>query len=173
MDSDPFLSFMASVFACFLQEGYISQVKALLGKELSLENGSHVDGAEQNGKTNGFTNGSHKDEDSEDVAMEVPEEEEALKSPTASKGKGGRKSKSNSDTPSNFEALHYKFILFQDETTFKANEIQSIKVILFFFSQHQGYKKWRETAHHHVHVLQSVSSSSLAQHLLAVCNIST
>uniref|UniRef100_A0A3Q3G927 DNA (cytosine-5)-methyltransferase n=1 Tax=Labrus bergylta TaxID=56723 RepID=A0A3Q3G927_9LABR len=49
---------------------YISKVKALLGKELPLENGSNVDGAEQNGKANGFTNGSHNEEDSGDVTME-------------------------------------------------------------------------------------------------------
>ena len=79
----------------FPQEVYISKVKALLGKELHLENG-----VEQNGKTNGFTNGSHKEENSEDVTMD--EEEEAVKSPTASKGKGGRKSKANSDTKSKY-----------------------------------------------------------------------
>lgn len=83
----------------FLQDVYISKVKDLLGKELCLENGSHADGVEQNGKTNGFTNGSHKDEDDGDVTM-AGEEEEAVKSPTASKGKGGRKSKSNADTKS-------------------------------------------------------------------------
>ena len=87
------------------QEVYISKVKTLLGKELHLENGSHVDGVEQNGKSNGFTNGSHKEE-ADDVAMGSQEEEEeeeleaAVKSPTASKGKGGRRSKGNSDTKS-------------------------------------------------------------------------
>lgn len=89
----------------FPQEVYISKVKALLGKELHLENGSHVDGVEQNGKMNGFTNGSHKD-DGEDVTMDVQEEEEAVKSPTASKGKGGRKSKANSDTKSKFQTSY-------------------------------------------------------------------
>uniref|UniRef100_A0A672JJ28 DNA (cytosine-5)-methyltransferase n=1 Tax=Salarias fasciatus TaxID=181472 RepID=A0A672JJ28_SALFA len=69
-------------------EVYISKVKALLGKELPLENG-----VEQNGRANGFSNGSHDDE-----TMGVQEEEEAVKSPTAAKGKGGRRSKSNSDT---------------------------------------------------------------------------
>lgn len=88
---------------CFPQEVYITKVKALLGKELNLENGSHVDGVEQNGKTNGFTNGSHKDEDGEDATMDTQEDEEAVKSPTASKGKGGRRSKANSDTKSRFE----------------------------------------------------------------------
>uniref|UniRef100_A0A3Q1C2H1 DNA (cytosine-5)-methyltransferase n=1 Tax=Amphiprion ocellaris TaxID=80972 RepID=A0A3Q1C2H1_AMPOC len=68
-------------------EVYISKVKALLGKELHLENGSHVDGVEQNGKTNGFTNGSHKDEDDEAVTLGVQEEEEAVKSPSGPKGK--------------------------------------------------------------------------------------
>jgi len=85
----------------FPQEVYISKVKALLGKELCLENGSHDDSVEQNGKTNG----SHKDKVNEDVTMGVQEEEEAVKSPTASKGKGGRKSKTNSDTKSNSEFL--------------------------------------------------------------------
>uniref|UniRef100_A0A8D3EAM3 DNA (cytosine-5)-methyltransferase n=1 Tax=Scophthalmus maximus TaxID=52904 RepID=A0A8D3EAM3_SCOMX len=81
------------------KEVYISKVKALLGKELNVENGSHgADGAEQNGKTNGFTNGSHKEEDGEDATMDVQEEEEAVKSPTAPKGKGGRRSKANSDS---------------------------------------------------------------------------
>lgn len=89
----------------FPQEVYISKVKALLGKELHLENGSHVDGVEQNGKMNGFTNGSHKD-DGEDVTMDVQEEEEAVKSPTASKGKSGRKSKANSDTKSKFQTSY-------------------------------------------------------------------
>ncbi len=78
----------------------------MLGKELHLENGSHVDGMEQNGKTNGFTNGSHKDEDGVDVAMDVQEEEEAVKSPSAPKGKGGRRSKANSDTKSKFDTCY-------------------------------------------------------------------
>lgn len=83
----------------FSQDVYLSKVKALLGKELNHENGSHVDSVEHNGKTV-LSNGSHKDEHSEDVTME--EEEEAVKSPTASKGKGGRKSKTNSDNTSTF-----------------------------------------------------------------------
>lgn len=86
----------------YSQEVYISKVKALLGKELHLENGSHVDGVEQNGKTNGLTNGSHKAEEAEDVSMDVLEEEEAVKSPTAPKGKVGRRSKANSDAKSQF-----------------------------------------------------------------------
>lgn len=86
----------------FSQEVYISKVKALLGNELHHENGSPVDGVEQNGKKNGFTNGSHKDEDGENATMDVQEDEEAVKSPTASKGKGGRRSKTNSDTKSMF-----------------------------------------------------------------------
>lgn len=67
---------------------YISKVKALLGKELHLENGN----------SNGYTNGSHKD--GEEANMDVQEEEEAMKSPTGSKVKGGRRSKSSSDTKS-------------------------------------------------------------------------
>lgn len=90
----------------FHQEDYITKVKALLGKELNLENGSHVDGVEQNGKTNGFTNGSHKEENGEDVTMDVQEEEEAIKSPTGPKGKGGRRSKANTETKSKFKMQH-------------------------------------------------------------------
>lgn len=86
---------------CFPQEVYITKVKALLGKELNFENGSHGDSVEQNGKTNGFTNGSHKEEDGEDATMDTQEDEETVKSPTP-KGKGGRKSKANSDTKSKF-----------------------------------------------------------------------
>lgn len=74
----------------FFQEVYISKVKTLLGKELHHENGN----------SNGYTNGSHKDGDGEDAVMDVQEEEEAMKSPTASKGKGGRRSKANSDAKS-------------------------------------------------------------------------
>lgn len=95
----------------FHQEVYISKVKALLGKELHFENGSHVDGVEQNGKTNGFTNGSHKDEDSEDITMDGQGEEETVKSPTAPKGKGGRKSKANSDTKSKFSDFLFFFLV--------------------------------------------------------------
>lgn len=69
---------------------YISKVKALLGKELHLENGN----------SNGYTNGAHKDGNGEEANMDVQEEEEAMKSPTASKVKGGRRSKSSSDTKS-------------------------------------------------------------------------
>lgn len=77
----------------------------MLGKELPIENGSHADGVEQKEKKNGLTNGSHKDEESEDLIMDIPEEEDAVKSPTA-KGKGGRRSKVNSDTKSKFEIPH-------------------------------------------------------------------
>lgn len=80
---------------------YLSKVKAVLGKELSLENGSSVDGLEHNGKTNGFANGSHKDEDSGNITM-GEDDSEAVKSPGAPKGKGGRRSKANSDSKSKF-----------------------------------------------------------------------
>uniref|UniRef100_A0A8C5HDQ3 DNA (cytosine-5)-methyltransferase n=1 Tax=Gouania willdenowi TaxID=441366 RepID=A0A8C5HDQ3_GOUWI len=78
-------------------EAYITKVKALLGKELHHENGSHADGAELNGKTNGFTNGSHKEEEEEDDSAAMVSQEE-VKTPTTTKAKGGRKSKTNSDT---------------------------------------------------------------------------
>lgn len=63
-----------------------------------MENGSHGDVVEQNcknGKTNGSAaNGdSHKEED-EDGIMDT-KEADAMKSPSAPKGKGGRKSKSD------------------------------------------------------------------------------
>lgn len=73
-------------------------MKVLLGKELHLENGSLVDGAEQNGKANGFANGSHKED--EDVNMATEQDETETKSPAAPKGKGGRRSKANSETKS-------------------------------------------------------------------------
>uniref|UniRef100_A0A667WJL7 DNA (cytosine-5)-methyltransferase n=1 Tax=Myripristis murdjan TaxID=586833 RepID=A0A667WJL7_9TELE len=86
------------------KEGYLSKVKALLGKELCVENGSHFGGTEQNGKTNGFTtNGSHKDEDGGDVTMDIQEEADAMKSPSAPKGKSGRRSKADSETKSRVE----------------------------------------------------------------------
>lgn len=66
-----------------------------------MENGSHFGGTEQNGKTNGFTtNGSHKDEDGGDVTMDIQEEADAMKSPSAPKGKSGRRSKADSETKS-------------------------------------------------------------------------
>lgn len=133
----------------FHQEDYITKVKALLGKELNLENGSHVEGVEQNGKTNGFTNGSHKDED---VTMDVPEEEVAIKSPTGPKGKGGRRSKANSDTKSKFkiQPLHSKMDLIRC--------LEKTQSFLFLTpcrisSQYKGYKKQWETANYHVNVL--------------------
>lgn len=83
-------SLLHSNFLSFSQEDYISKVKTLLGKELHHENGN----------SNGYTNGSYTDGNGEDAVMGVQEEEEAMKSPTASKGKGGRRSKANSDTKS-------------------------------------------------------------------------
>uniref|UniRef100_A0A4W5Q3A1 DNA (cytosine-5)-methyltransferase n=1 Tax=Hucho hucho TaxID=62062 RepID=A0A4W5Q3A1_9TELE len=86
-------------------DGYLSKVKALLGRELCVENGSHSDVVEQNcknGKTNGSAaNGdSHKEEDEEGI-MDT-KEADAIKSPSAPKGKGGRKSKSDSEPKSPF-----------------------------------------------------------------------
>uniref|UniRef100_A0A8C7XGV9 DNA (cytosine-5)-methyltransferase n=1 Tax=Oryzias sinensis TaxID=183150 RepID=A0A8C7XGV9_9TELE len=69
------------------KEVYISKVKALLGKELHLEKDVEV------GKTNGFSNGSHEDEQDEE-AMGTDD----VKSPPPSKGKAGRRSKSNGDS---------------------------------------------------------------------------
>ncbi|XP_061556979.1 DNA (cytosine-5)-methyltransferase 1 [Phycodurus eques] len=69
-------------------EDYVSKVKSLLGKELDLENGE-----ESNGTTNGLSNGSHKDED---AGMDVEDEDDAVRSPSA-RGKG-RKSKADTKT---------------------------------------------------------------------------
>uniref|UniRef100_A0A8C7WDJ1 DNA (cytosine-5)-methyltransferase n=1 Tax=Oncorhynchus mykiss TaxID=8022 RepID=A0A8C7WDJ1_ONCMY len=93
------------------QDGYLSKVKALLGRELCVENGSHGDVVEQNcknGKTNGSAaNGdSHKEED--DGIMDT-KEADAMKSPSAPKGKGGRKIKSDSEPKS--EVKQYGVIL--------------------------------------------------------------
>lgn len=60
-----------------------------MGKELHLEDDT------QAGKTNGFSNGSHEDEQEEE-AMGADD----VKSPPASKGKAGRKVKSNGDSKS-------------------------------------------------------------------------
>lgn len=60
-----------------------------MGKELHLENDLEV------GKTNGFSNGSHEDEQDEE-AMGTDD----VKSPPPSKGKAGRRSKSNGDSKS-------------------------------------------------------------------------
>lgn len=93
-------------------------MKALLGKELCRENGSCVDDVKQNGKANGFANGSHKDKKEEDGNVTMDTEEEEAKSPPASKGKGGRKSKGSTDTKS------------ESETWFVV-----IKLIVFKYSQ--------------------------------------
>lgn len=84
----------------FPQEVYISKVKAVLGKELCFDTTLFVDDVKQNVKKNGSPNGSHKNEDIADVTMDVEDETETVKSPGSSKGKGGRKSKANSDTKS-------------------------------------------------------------------------
>lgn len=103
-----------------LQDVYISKVKGLLGKELNLENGSHLDAVEQNGKANGVKNGSVKEEKSEDVSMDSQEdEEEAVKSPTAPKGKSGRRSKANSDTKSKSVVIYLSSCLKMTETDLK------------------------------------------------------
>uniref|UniRef100_A0A6Q2Z553 DNA (cytosine-5)-methyltransferase n=1 Tax=Esox lucius TaxID=8010 RepID=A0A6Q2Z553_ESOLU len=80
---------------CSPQDGYLSKVKALLGRELHVENGLHVDGVEQNGKTNGSTENGK--EERQEETMDVQDEADVLKSPSAPKSKGVRKSKSDSE----------------------------------------------------------------------------
>ncbi|KAG5832794.1 hypothetical protein ANANG_G00294920 [Anguilla anguilla] len=80
------------------EEGYLSKVKALLGRELCVENGSHDDGPKLNGQSNGVTeNGSHGEEDPVTGAMETEGEGGAAKSASAPKARGGRKSKAEGD----------------------------------------------------------------------------
>ncbi|XP_060107963.1 DNA (cytosine-5)-methyltransferase 1 [Heteronotia binoei] len=93
------------------EERYLAQVKALLPKELSLENG---DAPELSQKPNGYTeNGTYGSDDeseracrkgAEDATMETDEaagssssSSATLASPTVSKARRGRRSKSNSE----------------------------------------------------------------------------
>ena len=142
----------------YSQEVYISKVKALLEKELHVENGSHVDGVEQNGKTNGLTNGSHNEEEVEDVTMDMLEGEEAVKSPTAPKGKGGRRSKANSDGKSQFLLLMFimeKQNFQMNEPRVKTDVWKELQLVYLcrVSSQYPGYKEQWETANYYVHVL--------------------
>lgn len=76
-------------------------MKAVLKKALGLGKEGHGDGAEQNGHSNGFSeNGSHEDNSEKEGAMETQEEEETIKSPSTSKGRGGRRSKADSEPKS-------------------------------------------------------------------------
>lgn len=75
-------------------------MKAVLKKVLSLGKEGHGDGVEQNGHSNGFSeNGSHKDNGKKGV-MEAQEQGETMKSPSTSKGRGGRRSKADSEPKS-------------------------------------------------------------------------
>lgn len=59
------------------------------------------DGVEQNGHSNGFSeNGSHKDDGEQEGAMDTQEDGDAIKSPSAPKGRGGRRSKADSEPKS-------------------------------------------------------------------------
>lgn len=106
---------VAAVFNFFAnhllpQEGYLSKVKALLGEELCVENGSHADSPKLNGQSNGVTeNGSHGEEDGATGAMETEGEGEAVKSSSAPKARGGRKSKTEADAKSECEGWAGKF----------------------------------------------------------------
>lgn len=75
------------------------EVKAILKKALGVVRVD--DGVEQNGHSNGFSeNGSHKDDGEQEGAMDTREEGDAVKSPSAPKGRGGRRSKADSETKS-------------------------------------------------------------------------
>lgn len=82
-----------------LQEVYTSEVKAVLKKALGVV--KEDEGKEQNGHSNGFSeNGSHKDDGEQEGAMDTQEDGEAIKSPSAPKGRGGRRSKADSEPKS-------------------------------------------------------------------------
>lgn len=84
-----------------MQDGYLSKVKALLGQELSLENGSHSDKDKANGRANGFVeNGSHVDDNAEETCMDAEEGSVSLKSPSTTKARGGRRSKADGEPKS-------------------------------------------------------------------------
>lgn len=77
----------------------MSEVKAVLKKALGVV--KEGDGVEQNGHLNGFSeNGSHKDDGEQEGAMDTQEEGDAIKSPSAPKGRGGRRSKADSEAQS-------------------------------------------------------------------------
>ncbi|RXN04401.1 DNA (cytosine-5)-methyltransferase 1-like protein [Labeo rohita] len=77
-------------------EVYTSEVKAVLKKALGVV--KEDEGKEQNGHSNGFSeNGSHKDDGEQEGAMDTQEDGEAIKSPSAPKGRGGRRSKADSE----------------------------------------------------------------------------
>lgn len=87
----------------------MSEVKAMLKKALGVV--KEDEGVEQNGHSNGFSeNGSHKDEGEQEGAMDTQEEGDAIKSPSAPKGRGGRRSKADSEPKSElqgFTAFNY------------------------------------------------------------------
>ncbi len=103
------MSTCASTWECLsVQEVYMSEVKVVLKKALGVVKEDEV---EQNGHSNGFSeNGSHKDEGEQERAMDTQEEGDAIKSPSASKGRGGRRSKADSEPKSElkgFTAFNY------------------------------------------------------------------
>lgn len=87
----------------------MSEVKVVLKKALGVvKEDEEVD---QNGHSNGFSeNGSHKDEGEQERAMDTQEEGDAIKSPSAPKARGGRRSKADSEPKSElkgFTAFNY------------------------------------------------------------------
>uniref|UniRef100_A0A8B9R729 DNA (cytosine-5)-methyltransferase n=1 Tax=Astyanax mexicanus TaxID=7994 RepID=A0A8B9R729_ASTMX len=79
-------------------EVYTSEVKAVLKKALALGKDVQSDGVEQNGHSNGISeNGSHKGNGEKEGDMDAEEEGDAIKSPSTTKGKGGRRSKADSE----------------------------------------------------------------------------
>lgn len=82
----------------------MSEVKAMLKKALGVV--KEDEGVEQNGHSNGFSeNGSHKDEGEQEGAMDTQEEGDAIKSPSAPKGRGGRRSKADSEPKSELQGF--------------------------------------------------------------------
>ena len=78
-----------------------SEVKAVLKKALGLGKDGQRDGAEQNGHSNGISeNGSHEGKGEKEGAMETQEEGDTIKSPSATKGRSGRRSKADSEPKS-------------------------------------------------------------------------
>uniref|UniRef100_A0A672RNF0 DNA (cytosine-5)-methyltransferase n=1 Tax=Sinocyclocheilus grahami TaxID=75366 RepID=A0A672RNF0_SINGR len=85
-------------------EVYTSEVKAVLKKALGVV--KEDEGVEQNGHSNSFSeNGSHKDDGEQEGAMDTREEGDAMKSPSAPKGRGGRRSKADSEPKSELQGL--------------------------------------------------------------------
>lgn len=70
-------------------------------KALGLEKDDQSNSVEQNGHSNGISeNGSHTESEEKEGAMETQEEGDTVKSPSAPKGRSGRRSKADSEPKS-------------------------------------------------------------------------